>query len=713
MVFADLNLKARANWFSLLPVLLACVTASAAWGQANSSAKQESAHASVAASLRWWVDAVQSRSGYDGYSVPAGMQVLWITGGPLGLSRWALDEEDLVKSELRNSGWVEVKRLPAPTPTTQRSSYHLDPTSGTIYLHSYDRGLVVGELKADGTVDDVLHLRDERLNPLFHDQGAGRLLGNHRDGFWVLNNFSGDSVLIRDKRIEHVPGLSRKDESSPQVQYRDAISGIDNTVWVLKDNQRLQRINAQGRVLADSKLPFVVHDRGSGESMNGLSSYGDGRLVPSAAGVIVISGELQQIASFDHQGRLMWQRQLCKGEISYRCSIESARAGGLDRFAHAVGDAQGNALVGDGKRIFKLNAAQPTQIWGDTAKCDSDAMAAAARGSAVPFTPCYTHEFFAARVSPERHLLASSTDDMLHVFELNLSAGTAGTELKVKPYGLALEQMPPSERRQLWQAMRDQRHFVPPGGRGTFDSGPRAIQAAVRVGSQVFTTTQLGRGALHFSKPHAHDQHPLVYLDREPHSAASLGTQSVLVLHQDRNDNAAKLWRFDAASKKFAAQPVQLKAAGNPDAKGSTPVAITYIFNDSSGKTLARDHRDRIGEIAADLTWRPIATVPPPPKPTAPTSPACCGHNEFTPAGWGVGAAAQDTVGRWWLLVNGTTLMVQKGSVFVQAEIRDAAHTQARSGLRYSHIHQMFPGRADDMVVLTDAGIATVRVDRQ
>jgi hypothetical protein len=696
-------------WARTVVLILVCACGLAqtprAWSQ-SSRVDSSAAQSSRPASLRWWLPAVQSRAGYDGYSVPYGQADLWITGGPLGLSKWGMQEDDLVQSELRSSGWVEVKRLPAPSPTSRRSTYHLDPTSGSIYLHSYDRGLVVGELKPDGAVIDVLHSRDEQLGPLFHSQGAGRLLGNHRDGFWVVNNFSGNAVLLQGKRIEHVPGLSRKDEATPNVQFLDAISGLQNTLWVVKSNQRLQRINTQGKVMADARLPFTTLDPNGRDGTRGLVRGGVS-LLPSGSGVLVVSEERQQIASFNHDGKLLWQRQLCKDEVSYRCAVESVRAGRLERYGQAVGDAQGNALVGDGKRVFKLTdgRAEPVLVWGDANSCTSNTVAAAARGAETPFKPCFTHEFYAASLASNRLLLGSSADDLLHVFEMNLSVGKQGTELAFKPYTVPLEDMPTADRRQLWQAMRDVRH-VSSGGRrpGYYSSDPYAVATGIVVGQQIFTTDELAQGALHFSKPHAHDKHPLVYLHSQPYSAASLSNSSILVLHQGPSEPSPKLWRFDIASKKFSPQPVQVKPAGRTGPGNGQNARIVHVFNDVSGKTLARDSGDTLGEVSADLSFRPIGQLPEPP------TPDCCQCCGVTPTGWAVNGAAQDTSGRWWLLVNNNTLLVQQGSFFVRVALQSEVQPpHARSG-QPLHLHQLVPGLANDMVVLTESGIATARL---
>jgi hypothetical protein len=168
-------------------------------------------------------------------------------------------------------------------------------------------------------------------------------------------------------------------------------------------------------------------------------------------------------------------------------------------------------------------------------------------------------------------------------------------------------------------------------------------------------------------------------------------------------DSGERLWRFDVASRKFASSPIRLKPAVNAKGLGRQTPSISHLLNDASGKALVVDSQAVVSEVSADLTLRPIAKLPDPPLATA--SGCCPGTHQ----GWLVNAAAQDRSGRWWLVVNGDGLLLQQRDEFVRVDYKESP-LDVQVAHRRNNINQLIPGLANDMVVLTDKGIGSIRL---
>jgi hypothetical protein len=195
-----------------------------------------------------------------------------------------------------------------------------------------------------------------------------------------------------------------------------------------------------------------------------------------------------------------------------------------------------------------------------------------------------------------------------------------------------------------------------------------------------------------------------MYLGSRGYTAASVGDTAILVLEGRTQDSNEKLWRFDVASRKFASSPIRLKPSVNAKGLGRQAPSISHLLNDAGGKALVVDSQAVVSEVGVDLTLRVIAKLPDPPR--AATSGCCPGAYQ----GWSVNAAAQDRSGRWWLVVNGDGLLLQRGAEFVRVDYKESLPSSANEVRRRNNINQLIPGLANDMVVLTDEGIGSIRL---
>jgi hypothetical protein len=688
-----------------LSTLLICLSAFAASVNAQTSSTAKPIGDRPTALVEWIVPAMNARTSAS--SLPTIQRVrgdaalIAQRDGLLSIAEF--DGQTQITHTIKPDGTVSSQSAAVPFSSSQRPKMHGDLQTGNIYFHAYDKaGLVIEERLPDGQMKRILALQDQRMNSIFYDQSAGRLLGNEQSGFWLVNDYSGEGMALKQGQLVMVPGLSKREGSASfGITPRTFAIGQDNTLWMLEKKTKLTRINADGAVLASSTLPFKDQDA---RDASRLTTYGDGRLHASPFGVVATSSELQQVAAIDHQGKALWHRQLCTDQISSACTTQSERNGFLRSFALAAGTGQGEVIVTDGARYFRLTSATDAQPLTAAAAAGCDAKTQAYAGVQAPssFKPCFGTSFRAAKIDKTTYLVASNEDAQEHLFELRLALEGGKTKVSVTPYPVKPADIPPQVRLRLSEAMHD-RQLWRYGGSAPQSYWGQAV--GLPIDGVVYDTMRLADGARALPGPNANTVHPLLY--QQFGETARLGGNKIIAKTQYQG--ASTFWLYDLATRTFMRDPVTLRAAAAPPGlcANLNPGGFSPLLNDvEQGKALLFDLGTNVlSEITPDLQLRPIGCFPPPKQPEKRNK----GDMSF--AVWAPNGAWQDRKGRWWVGMLDGSLFVQQGISFVAVDLQ-GAETKPQGnadGSGLGDILQLLPGRADDLIALTAKGIAIIR----
>jgi YD repeat-containing protein len=717
---------------------------------ANATPTSTSTSAPIPAHVNWVVRSISpvAAGSYAQLAMDAGGASLWIDGDQvMGAGVWAGEFESWRIEKAGDSPAPAVsKRRHTIQLTGSRHAEHVfDPVGRTHLFYRYDdSGLLVARLNADGQTQPILQARDPRLAQLFYDQSAGKLLPAGSDAFWVVNNWSGALLLVESKnavgQVRECAEFSKQQDTSSgansgastgsrRPQFFASAGSVQGDLWLAFSDGMLRRIDKQCRVVASAPWPFAAV--GPDVSPD-LVRYGDGALFMSHAGVVAVSAERQRVASLGHDGQLLWQRSLCGPGLapSGQCAIASVRAGFLSRFGTAVGQTSGAIVAADGQRLFRItgpSAQAQQQLLGQSVACT----AIASQAANTPFVPCFDDAYRAARISPQRIVLASAADAQSHMIELALSPRSEGsgaaqtTQVRVLPWAKTPEQGPEQlrgpERVRVSLALHDARHapYASYASYASSSGGGSRKELGLPAGDLLFDAQRLAKGARYLPFESGQDGHPLFFL-RNQHTALRWGPDKILVQSVPFEEHV--WWVFDIKRGLFLEQALLLRApkanpfsataAANSSAASSCeagPSSLGHalrLFNDEDDRTLASDGQTgKLYELMPDQSLRLLGSFAPKTVERSAEAAACASARD---AHVGVRHAARDGLGRLWLLLQDGSLSVQRGERFVPLAFAKNASPNAAAPQRPV---RLLGSLGRDMLVLDADGVALITAE--